>query len=474
MPRSTYLKVVGDFCRWNGRIVFGCDDTAKAEFTNKRKAKGDLAGPGQSQSNLWFVESGQLDKFGPLLGRGAVWMNESVQANEASDPYLFSGYEHRMLYLRHKNAEDVSVTIELDAEGTGDWSVLKTIVVPTGTNGAIERFSSDISANWIRLKTNKNVAALTAMFHYRGNDDRDTAADKRFDGLARLDDTKVSGGVMLARGGGFKTLRCVMQDENGPLGVYDLDGNLKLTKADDPNGEIWTTKYAAIPTGILQIDDASVLFVDEKGRWRLPKGDLRRDENGPLGDERICREVATERDLFHAHGTFYELPAENSGGVQKIRPIASHPFRIKDFASYRGMIVLSGVSVDAVPNARIIKSDDGKTAVWCGTIDDLWNLGKVRGIGGPWKKSQVKADEPSDPYLMTGYDKKRLELSHDNKLTVDFHIELDVCGNGDWIRWTSVAVESGKIFKTDLPMDAYWIRFVPTQSCLASATLIYE
>ena len=36
--------------------MFGCDDTAKSEFLNKRKAKGSLAGPGQSQSNLWFVE----------------------------------------------------------------------------------------------------------------------------------------------------------------------------------------------------------------------------------------------------------------------------------------------------------------------------------------------------------------------------------------------------------------------------------
>ena len=60
-PRSTYLKVVGDFCRWDDRIVLGCDDTAKSEFLNKRKVKGEIAGPGRSQSNLWFVEPKQLD-----------------------------------------------------------------------------------------------------------------------------------------------------------------------------------------------------------------------------------------------------------------------------------------------------------------------------------------------------------------------------------------------------------------------------
>ena len=40
-PRSTYLRVVGDFARWNDRVVFGSDDTAKSEFTNTRIAKGN-------------------------------------------------------------------------------------------------------------------------------------------------------------------------------------------------------------------------------------------------------------------------------------------------------------------------------------------------------------------------------------------------------------------------------------------------
>lgn len=71
-PRSNYLKVIGDFARWGDRVVLGCDDTAKSEFLNKRHAKGKLAGPGQSQSNLWFVDPAQLDRLGPVVGRGAV------------------------------------------------------------------------------------------------------------------------------------------------------------------------------------------------------------------------------------------------------------------------------------------------------------------------------------------------------------------------------------------------------------------
>jgi len=36
LPRSNYLKVIGDFCTWNDKVVFGCDDSAKAEFLNTR------------------------------------------------------------------------------------------------------------------------------------------------------------------------------------------------------------------------------------------------------------------------------------------------------------------------------------------------------------------------------------------------------------------------------------------------------
>ena len=54
-PHSNYLKIIGDFSRWGEHVVFGCDDVAKAEFLNKREAKGEIAAA-QSQSNLWFVK----------------------------------------------------------------------------------------------------------------------------------------------------------------------------------------------------------------------------------------------------------------------------------------------------------------------------------------------------------------------------------------------------------------------------------
>ncbi|MDR0869545.1 MAG: hypothetical protein LBN39_02000 [Planctomycetaceae bacterium] len=482
-PRSTYLKVIGDFCRWNDRIVCGCDDSAKSEFMNKRKIKGNLSAPGRSQSNLWFIKPEQLDNFGPKIGRGCPWVHDTVKANEYSEPYLFAGYEHRQLFLRHGNSEPVTVSMEMDAKGDGNYQVYKTVAVPA--EGIFVTFDKDVPGVWIRLKTDKAAADMTAMFHYRGDDNRTKQYAEKFDGLAQLGDENICGGVMLARGGGFKTLRLVAQNtvsnsQDGEFGPYDLDGDLTLKKQDDPEGLKWTKEHAAIPAGVLQYDEASVLLVDEKGRWRLPKGDKRRDKPGILGEERVCREVATERDLLHAHGTFYELPADNAGGVQKIRPIASHPFRIKDYASYRGMLVVSGIKTNVSEgsftsnNSHIIKSDDDKCAVWCGVIDDLWELGKPRGIGGPWKDSEVKANEPSDPYLMTGYDKKRIELSHHSTEPVVFRIELDVCGDGQWSLWKTVSVAPNKTEKLDIPVDAYWVRLVSDKSATVSAVFEYE
>ena len=474
VPRSTYLKVVGDFCNWNGKVVFGCDDTAKSEFTNRRKVKGELAGPGRSQSNLWFVEPSQLDSFGPKIGRGGPWINETVIANEYSEPYLFNGYENRMLHFSCSTGDSNSITIEVDENGNGNWKELKTISIKNG-KGFVEIFPKEQAGIWIRMKTDKTADRVTAMFHYRGIDNRSEKPAAKFAGIAKINETQINGGVLHARGADFKTLRFIAQSENEQLGVYDLDAELKLTKKNDPDGLKWTSQNAAIPVGVLEIDAASVLLVDEKGRWRLPKGDILRDKDSPLGSERVCREVATERDLFHAHGTFYELPAENSGGIQKIRPIASHPFLIKDYASYRGMLVISGMSATAsTKNPHIVKSDDSKCSLWCGVIDDLWDLGKPRGIGGPWNETEVKANEPSDPYLMSGYDKKRAEFSHKNAEPVVFRIELDICGDGRWTPWHEIEVQPGQTGKLDIPVDAYWGRVVSEKNTTTTAVFYYE
>lgn len=476
VPRSTYLKVIGDFCYWNGRLVCACDDAARSEFTNKRKVKGTLAGPAQSQSNLWFLAPESLDELGPLLGRGGPWVRDDIQSKEYSEPYLLAGYQNRILYLSHRSAHLLTVKLEIDENGDGNWMTYKSISVAPGEKCAIEFFPENLKGAWIRLQTDRDAKEMTALFHYRNNDARPDEPATIFDGLARNDEQTLTGGVLHARGGNFRTLRFIAKDEVGLLGVYDLDGDLNLVRKDDPAGLKWTSEHAAIPVGVLEVDEASVLLIDEKGRWRLPKSDSPRELEGPLGPERVCREVATERDLLHAHGTFYELPAENSGGIAKIRPIASHAFRITDYASYRGMIVLSGLSKSVTngDNPHIVRSEDGKCALWCGVIDDLWRLGKARGVGGPWKDAEVKANEPSDPYLMSGYDIKSVTLKQEGEATATVRIELDLSGDGHWHVWREVPLDDGKSVTISIPLDAYWIRFVCDKNVTATAMLKYE
>ena len=113
-------------------------------------------------------------------------------------------------------------------------------------------------------------------------------------------------------------------------------------------------------------------------RYRLPRGgDAAFDNVGALGPARVDREVCRERNLFNAHGTIYELPYRNAGGFALIRPITTHNRRIKDFCSWRGLFVMTGTDTATKDNPRIIRSEDGKAAVWLGAVDDLWQMGKA-------------------------------------------------------------------------------------------------
>ncbi len=225
------------------------------------------------------------------------------------------------------------------------------------------------------------------------------------------------------------------------------------------------------------MDESSVLIIDDKNRrWRLPVGDDNYRQLTNAAQLRIAREVATERDLFNASGTFYELPAENADGFAKIRPVASHNFRIHDYASYRGMLVMTGIEPNAKAGEHIVRSEDGKAACWVGVIDDLWKMGKPTGQGGPWKDSQVSAGEPSDPYLIGFYDKRSLEITHDSNGPVKFTVEVEPIGHGPWMVYKEVVVEPGTSFEYEFPasFEARWIRFVADKDCTATTWLEYK
>lgn len=481
-PRSAYLKVIGDFTRWQDRLVFGCDDTARSEFLNKRPAKGALAGPGQSQSNLWFTTLGAPDLLGPAIGRGSVWTDDSVEAGVHSDPFLLAGFAKRMVFLRHDGLATTTFSLEVDTHGDDHWSQWTTATLAAGEIARCVEIPASISGTWIRVKADRNVASATASFQYSANDARGTTRDDIFKGLSKAGDIPLQGAFLLTNGANRRTLSvqtASVTAEQTILGdLYELSADLKLTKQPDPEIAEAVAKNTAIPKGVLSVDDASVVFEESGIRWRLPRSNSPAQDDLLFGSSlRKAREVCTERDLLQAHGTFYELPALNAKGAIRMRPISTSDAAVHDYCSYRGLLVLSGIDFTAGrDNRHIIRSEDGKAALWVGAADDLWKLGKPRGHGGPWKNTQVEAGAPSDPYLMTGYDKKTLVLQNHGITETTISVELDVTGDGRFAPYLSFKLKPGDSHTHSFPewLNAYWIRTVSSTSTTASAQLTYE
>jgi hypothetical protein len=478
-PRSAYLKVIGDYTRWNDRLVFGCDDSANREFLNKRKHKGNIEGPGQSNSNLWFTSPEKPDQLGPNTAAGSIWINEEINAGEISEPFLFAGWPKRSAWIQNAGNTDVAFVFEVDKNGNQNWEALKTVAIRAGESANVE-FSENETGEWIRVKSESNTIA-TVSFNYSDVDERISSPAQMFNGIAEVKETDVLGGLLYGLGNDRRALGIsAAHFENGletETGYYELDEELNLVAKSDPETNSFIKEKFAIPENVVEIEESSVLVIDDKNRrWRLPLGNDSYKQLTDAAQLRICREVATERDLFNCGGTFYELPAENADGFAKIRPISSHNFRIHDYASYRGMIVITGLNKNVKPGEQIVVSNDGKAAVWLGTIDDLWEMGKPIGKGGPWKNSSVKAGEPSDPYLIGFYDKRSLEISHESAQAVTFRIEVEPIGHGPWMLYKEVKVNAGESFKYEFPagFQARWIRFVADKDCVATAWLDYK
>jgi hypothetical protein len=255
-----------------------------------------------------------------------------------------------------------------------------------------------------------------------------------------------------------------------------LDPTMKLIEVDaksasnsqsnDTASEL--IRAVAQPKNSFSVDEASVIMNEDGKRYRFPKIDGYSEDGS-----RVCREVATERDLLNLHGTFYELPARNAQGMSKIRPVATHHLAIHDFCSHNGLILLTGLDAGA-QGSHIFRSEDGKAAVWAGVVDDLWKLGKPRGQGGPWKDTAVKAGVPSDPYIMTAYDKKSVELSASGDVKITLEIDLD--GTDLWVPYETFAIKTNETAKHEFPagFSSYWVRALSDSDTTASVVFTYE
>ncbi len=455
-PIGSHLRYIPDFCEWNGRLVLATDETSIQQ--------NPMAG--QPQSNLWFGTRDDLKEWGPGSGYGGPWIEDAVAANVPSHPFLTNGFKERVLHLAIHDQDDVSLRIEVDYSGNGNWQTYKDIAV---SGYAPFIFPASFQAHWIRLRASKDCIATGYLHQSDRNYRNPLEGEALFSGLADVGETAISGSNLYA-------LR-----ESRNLAVSDPRGaTLEFSKerfAFQSSAELSSEIQKHLDrTPKFTIDEASVILESHGERLRLPKGDAAFDEPFAFGWPRAYREVQSERELANIHGTFYELPLEKNHlppVFQKLRPISSHRKQIGDFASWNGLLVMTGVEASATADRRVYRNEDDSEALWFGGIDDIWKFGKPVGVGGPWKNTRVTAGEYSDPYLMTGYDKKRLRLVADRAVKISLEANFDHHNYHPYRSWD---LKAGETIEYEFPRgySAHWVKLVANRNCEATATFVYE
>lgn len=610
-PIGSHLRYVPDFCDWHGQLVLATDETS---IQGNKLA-------GQPQSNLWFGRYEDLKSWGPASGYGGPWIEDTVQANVPSDPFLVAGFDRRVIhfatgqkkpkavsalratdqqvihqlpaqlaslprvtvsrgnwhqaapgfafnidtpvtvylavdkrgnpkldpewtltelslrwgkgftdrvytrefaagkvsipgnetehtpgsfgmphaaFVRAKNGNTLTIsslgkatvthptksatetndnspvtfTLEVDLEGTGNWTHYQDVTVQA--DGYLAHYLPlDLDATWMRFRTDRDCVA-TAMLHQTTNrfvDGHSPTNSKLFAGLADVEASDAMGGLLYAA------------KRNRNLRVINPDGrHFEFTKAgfefkaDAVDEKL--TKLLHVEQEF-SVDGASVILKSEGHTYRLPKGHSAFDQPFASGWPRASREVESERHLANIHGTFYEVPLITNGSPPAwnlMRPVSSHRKQIADFCTWNGLLVLSGVRSKPANDDHVFRHPKLETGLWFGGIDDLWKLGKPVGHGGPWRNTRVQANAASEPYLMTGYDQKSVEISHEHSGPVSITLEVDIDGKGLWVKYKTFVVAKGTTVRHVFPsqFSACWVRAVSDTETSASVQFEYR
>ena len=281
--------------------------------------------------------------------------------------------------------QPLTFTLEVDQHGTGQWDYYQKVTVPA--HGYVSHFlPDDFNATWLRLKTDRDCVA-TAMLHQttsRFVDGNAPAHKQLFAGLADVEDTKAIDGLLYAA------------KRNRNLRIITPEGRCyEFTKA---GFEFATDKTDNKLKNLLHVEsefsvDAASVVLNSKGRtYRLPKGHAAYNRPFESGWPRSSREVESERHLANIHGTFYEVPLVTNGAPPAwnlMRPVSSHRKRITDFCTWNGLLVLSGIKLDASNDGHIFQNPELGTGLWFG----------VSTISGNSENLLVMADRGTKPKL---------------------------------------------------------------------------
>ena len=179
------------------------------------------------------------------------------------------------------------------------------------------------------------------------------------------------------------------------------------------------------------------VYTEANGEWkryRLPKASHCFDHMWQTEWPRI-REVDHERFIMDCHGMFYELSTwAYDNHIWGVRPISTHLWVHGDFCTWRGMLC----------SARITPARTAAPITWRASRNRACISARPTTSGGlasrpagaaSGGKMRSAAGETSDPYLMTGFDKKVLHLCNGADSAARFVLEVDFLGNGKWMTY---------------------------------------
>jgi hypothetical protein len=233
----------------------------------------------------------------------------------------------------------------------------------------------------------------------------------------------------------------------------EVTGPGGVAGAPDEKSPLWSLGW----------DQRSVILkLLDGGEWftfRLPKASSTQEDRGGFYTEwpRI-REVTDGRLLAHMQGLFYDFPRTFSkANTAGVKPISTYTRMPVDYCAWQGQIVM------ARDDASIMQNDlagQSHSTLWFGSWADLENLGAPVAWGGPWLDDEVKAGSVSDPFLVNGFSEGVLHLKHRADTAVNFTVEADFSGRGEWQPVATVTVPAkGYAYRVlEGELKAQWVR----------------
>ncbi len=364
-------------------------------------------------------------------------------------------------------------TLQVDRRGDGSWTDLE-IVGSTGERLRDALFAGGTDAVWLRLTTDRDCLA-TAFLHQTTSRFVDGgAADNKaiFAGLANVGDSNARAALIYAAKRN-RNLRVITGDDR----YFDFTKAGFEFKADEPDAKLKGVLHVEPE---FTVDDASVVL-KSRGR-KVTTSEGQRGIRPPFASG-WPRAVTRSRIGTSSRQHPWHLLRSSFGHQRSTAGVESDASRCQPLqADHRFLFVERTVGADRcssernqrrprIRQATITKSLSGSAA-----LTTSGNLGKPVGQGGPWFDSEAKAGVASDPYLMTGYDKKHVKLFHQSSESVSITLQIDIDGNGTWVAFRSFVVEPDQVVDYEFPtgFSACWVRAVSDRDTEATLTLKYQ